>query len=200
MLTPNTRPDRFRVVFVCTGNRARSPLAAALFHRHAAGLPSEATSLGTMRLENQPALVAAVRAGRRLGVDLSGHTSRTLSPSELSAADVVLGFEPEHVSMSVIDGGSLIERTFLFGELVTLLENGAHGPGEPRARARAALALADTQRVRSRPDRRYAVPDPIGMSDRDVERIASSIDELVRRLVRGLFGRPGHEHLRGGRS
>ena len=181
--------DRLRVVFVCTGNRGRSPVAAALFRQQAfsAHLPADATSLGTLQLEHLPALPAAVRAAHRLGVDLSGHTSRTLSPVELSTADLVLGFEPEHVSMSVIEGGSAIERTFLLGELVALLQQG-NDASDQLARARAAVALADLRRVRSRPDPRYTLPDPVGMSDRDVQRLAHTIDDLIRGLLRGLFG------------
>jgi protein-tyrosine-phosphatase len=153
-----------------------------------------------MHLENQPPLPSAVRAGRRLGVDVSGHTSRALSHGALTAADLVLGFEPEHVSMSVIEGGSAIERTFMLGELVTLLGHGEQdGLQQPAARARAALELADAQRVRSFPDPRHAVPDPIGMSDREVERVASSIDELIGTLVRGLFGEAGPAYVGGGR-
>ena len=187
MHTQDPHDDRFRVVFVCTGNRGRSPLAAALFRHHACSLPAEAISQGTLRLEHQPALRAAVRAGHRLGVDVSGHRSRTLSPVELSRADLVLGFEPEHVSMSVIEGRAAIERTFLLGELVALVRDRNHA-SDPVGRARLAVALADPQRVRSRPDRRYTVADPIEMSDRDVDRLAHTIDDLVRGLVRGLFG------------
>jgi hypothetical protein len=38
----------FEVVFVCTGNRFRSPLAAALFGRATAGLPVSVSSRGTL--------------------------------------------------------------------------------------------------------------------------------------------------------
>ena len=42
--------EPLRVAFVCTGNRFRSPLAAALLESEAEGLPVEIASLGTLDL------------------------------------------------------------------------------------------------------------------------------------------------------
>jgi protein-tyrosine-phosphatase len=49
--------DVFRVAFVCTGNRFRSPLAAALFRSAAEGLPVEVASAGTLDLGGVGALI-----------------------------------------------------------------------------------------------------------------------------------------------
>ncbi|MEQ6902168.1 helix-turn-helix domain-containing protein [Nocardioides sp. YIM 152588] len=63
-----------RVVFVCTGNSARSPLAAALW-REASPIP--ATSAGT---HPAPRLdPGTVDAARRHGLDLAGATPRPLA-------------------------------------------------------------------------------------------------------------------------
>ena len=42
-----TGADELQVVFVCTGNRFRSPLAAALFREATSGLPVDVRSMGT---------------------------------------------------------------------------------------------------------------------------------------------------------
>lgn len=59
------------VLFVCTHNSARSPFAAALWRLHT-GRPAESAGA-----EPGPRLhPAAVRAARRMGIDLTGETPR----------------------------------------------------------------------------------------------------------------------------
>ena len=51
---------RFQIVFVCTGNRFRSPIAAAFVQKHGAGLPLDLRSLGTLDTGPAPPLAEAV--------------------------------------------------------------------------------------------------------------------------------------------
>lgn len=175
----------FEVVFVCTGNRARSPLAEALYHRYSAGITTVVTSYGTSDVGAAPPLPQAVEAAARLGVDLSSHQSRPLRARSLSGADLVLGFEPFHLAVAVVEGGAPAANTFLLGELVSLLDE---APIDHEARARTAVAFADSRRVRSRPDEAAAIADPLGKPEDAMLRTAERIDDLVRSLVDGLFG------------
>lgn len=179
--------DPFEVVFVCTGNRARSPLAEVLFRKYATGIDASATSFGTLGLDGEPALPSAVEAARVLGVDLSAHASRPLESADLSGADLVLGFEPSHVSMAVVDGRASIGHTFLLGELLPLLDLSAVDE-DACERARMAVSIADSRRVRTRPDASRAIADPYGLPAKAMQRAAEEIDRLVRALVPGLFG------------
>jgi protein-tyrosine-phosphatase/DNA-binding transcriptional ArsR family regulator len=63
------RPPR-RVLFVCTGNSGRSPMAAALL-RHSAGRWAHAASAGTLPRPLHPAAAAVLRD--RYRIDISGH-------------------------------------------------------------------------------------------------------------------------------
>lgn len=185
-----THDDVFEVVFVCTGNRARSVLAEALFRTYARDVPALATSAGTLDVGPLPPLQPAVDAGRKLGVDLTAHRARALSDVDLGAADLVVGFEPQHVSAAIVDGHADPARSFLLGELVMLLDDAAPRKGTVDE-ARALVASADSRRVRYRPNRAAArVRDPLGKSPRTMRRTASDIDRLVRRLATGLFGAP----------
>ena len=66
--------EKFRVLFLCTHNSARSQMAEGLL-RHLAGDRFEAMSAGTEATHVRP---LAVRAMEEIGVDISGQESKTL--------------------------------------------------------------------------------------------------------------------------
>jgi arsenate reductase len=67
-------PGRFRVLFLCTHNSARSQMAEGLLG-HLAGDRFESFSAGTEATRVRP---EAVEAMREIGVDISGQRSETL--------------------------------------------------------------------------------------------------------------------------
>jgi arsenate reductase len=68
--------DRQRVIFVCTHNSARSQMAEGML-RAWGGERFEAFSAGTEATRVRPEAIAVMR---EIGIDLSGHTSKTLEP------------------------------------------------------------------------------------------------------------------------
>lgn len=75
-----------RVLFVCTGNSARSQMAEGFARALGAGLV-EARSAG---LEPKGLNPYAVRAMAEVGIDISSHTSDLLTPEDVRWADVVV--------------------------------------------------------------------------------------------------------------
>ena len=73
------------ILFVCTGNTCRSPMACAL--ARAAGV--DAQSAGLYACEGAPASPQAVRAVGLYGADLTGHRARTVNEAMLRKADAV---------------------------------------------------------------------------------------------------------------
>lgn len=88
------------VVFVCTGNTCRSPLAEALARRAAQrrGLDATFASAGTGAALGSPANDGAILVGLERGVDLSRHRSRPLLPGAITADTIVLAMAPNHIS------------------------------------------------------------------------------------------------------
>ena len=91
-----------RLLFVCTGNRCRSPLAERLAARWAAELlgprAGEVTTLsaGTAATAGEPMEERSARALSELGGDPRGVAARILTPADVESADLVLTMTREH--------------------------------------------------------------------------------------------------------
>jgi protein-tyrosine-phosphatase len=180
---------RFRVAFVCTGNRFRSVLAAAAFRSAADGLPVDVESYGTLDLGPAAPLPGAVREALALGLDVSSHSARGLNDADLGDASLVVGFEAQHVVAAVDVAGALVERIFVLPELIDLLDRIEipRGP-DPVAHAREAVARAHAVRreegLRRSP---REIEDPIGLPDAAQRQVAQTVFDGATTLAARLF-------------
>jgi protein-tyrosine phosphatase len=103
------------VLFVCTGNTCRSPLAAALFNKYAAerNLPYYAESAGVSVPYPSPASEYTVFAGKEYGVDLTNHISRQVTSDTIEKAAHIVCMEPRHKSILENFAGAAPEKTVL---------------------------------------------------------------------------------------
>lgn len=104
------------VLFVCTGNICRSPLAAALLLRalKERGVDVTVTSAGTGAWDGAPASEGAYLVGLERGLDLSGHRARLLSRELVEQADLILTMARHHRARVDELGGE--GRVFVLGE------------------------------------------------------------------------------------
>jgi len=89
-----------RVLFICSGNICRSPMAAGYFlHRVASeGLTDvEVDSAGTLGIRNSRASEEAIEAMAEIGVDISEHRSKGIKAKNLATIDVTLAMSHEHL-------------------------------------------------------------------------------------------------------
>ena len=83
----------YRVLFVCSGNTCRSPIAAGVFNkllkeRRVRNVVAE--SAGTVAVNGMRASPLAVSVAGKRGVNLTDHRSRPASPELLERASLVL--------------------------------------------------------------------------------------------------------------
>ena len=111
------------VLFVCTGNVCRSPMAEALFRRAASGRGAfRALSAGLGAMNDQPPTPHSVQAMRELGVDISSHRSRALTAELVQQADYIFGMTHSHVDTIVLLYPQAADKTFLLREFDETLE------------------------------------------------------------------------------
>lgn len=94
----NAPATRGQMLFVCSGNTCRSPLAEALARRHIAAheLPCTVTSAGVSAREGAPASEQARHVAAESGLDLNRHRAQLLTRSHVTQAALVLVMSAEH--------------------------------------------------------------------------------------------------------
>lgn len=172
--TASPRPIR-SVLFVCTGNVCRSPLAERLLRARAPHLT--VTSRGTFSLQGSPMDADMAAELALLGGDASGFRSRQLAAADLEA-DLILVMGPEHLDVIRDEVPAARRRAGLLGHAGDLAALVA--PGQ-------ALTTADVavwSRARRTAD--GSIPDPYRRGRAAAARSAARIDEQLALLVPAL--------------
>ena len=145
------------VLFVCTGNSCRSPIAEGLFKKHIAeklGCPIDrlvekgytVTSAGTLGIVGFPASDEAVEACAAKGVDISGHRSRALTTHLIEQSDFIFAMTRGHRD-------AVVEMSPGAANKCSLLDDGID------------------------------IPDPIGQSQAVYDNCAERIDRAIRKKI-----------------
>lgn len=116
------------VLFVCTANICRSPMAAAIFQ----GILRESgidplswriESAGTWAPQNRPAAAEVVALLTVRGLEIPDHRSRIVDKDLLSGFPLILTMEPGHKEAILVEFRSLRGRVFTLAEIAG--ENGS---------------------------------------------------------------------------
>lgn len=163
-----------KILYLCTGNAARSVMATVMTRDR---LP-EATiwGAGTHSIEDLPMSTRTRLALERHGLRDTSHRSHQLIDSDVDRADVIVAFEPMHISYIRRRHPDGAARTALLPLLAERLDRSV-----PFGDALAALKLADHE-----PEPWEEVIDPAG-GDQDVfdasaDQISSLLDTFLSRF------------------
>ncbi len=83
------------VIFLCTGNAARSVIAGAALAHRLPDLP--VATAGTLAIDGQPMSHRTRAAFAAVGIEPPHHRSRQATAADLEGADLVVALAPEHV-------------------------------------------------------------------------------------------------------
>ncbi len=161
-----SRENRKRtLLFVCTGNICRSPLAEVLLRDYLErrGLQERfrVGSAGTYALFGNPATREAQRAALSRGLDLSAHRAREVSRSLMQEADFVLGMTRAHCLE--------LRREF------------------PDCKNKIYLALSFPRRFSAAEREGIDVPDPMGLSEEYYAEVLAMLEPALPRIVAGML-------------
>ena len=157
------------VLFVCTANRCRSPIAAAVLRQRLPGGSGIAVdSAGLLDDEGRPVPDEGIAMMRRYGINLEAHRSRTVTIDDLRRHDLVLGMTRGHVRDLLALDPDAFSRTFTLKDFVHRIEAATRSddiddPGDALAAINAGrtldsvLGASDLDDVRTRSANRSAV-------------------------------------------
>ena len=145
-----------KIIFVCTGNICRSPMAEGILRHRCKEKGRDdlvVSSMGIHGLTDSPAIDFAQEACEENGIDISSHSARTIIGEELQESDLILCMEPVHTKFLQTFFPWHRDKIFLLGAW-------------PREKAR-----------------KSAIKDPMGGSMEDFRRTFKIIQSHVDRIL-----------------
>lgn len=184
-----------RILFVCTGNTCRSPMAEAILRERARarGMQVEVRSAGVSTVDGLPISAHAVETLRSRQVPHSG-SSNAVTPESVAWADLILAMTTGHKRNLIERFPQALDKTYTFKEFV---ENRSEvlsdieelerlysewqlsqALGTPLAGEDRKRLLELEQRIPS-----FDIADPFGGSLERYRQVADEIGEAVDRLL-----------------
>ncbi len=108
-----------KILFVCTGNTCRSPMAEGLFRKMAQENGRDdfiCGSAGLSAIEGQPPSEHAIEACREVGVDISTHRAHRITAEDLLSWDLLAAVSRTHAYI-LEKAGAPANKIYVLGDL-----------------------------------------------------------------------------------
>lgn len=140
------------ILFVCTANICRSPMAVEIFKKIAAQVDADiawvAESAGTWTVNDMPATDKAVAVLSEIGLDLTEHRSTDVTSLDLQNYDLILTMERGHKESLIVENSQIADRIYILSEMI---------------------------------ESTYDIPDPIGGSLKDFQETVKLLEDILLR-------------------
>ena len=124
------------ILFVCTGNICRSPMAAALFRKRLDEDPRRrdwrVLSAGTWASAGRPSTEHAIDEMASRGIDLRSHRSQSIDEDLMEEADLVLVMTQNHAEALSVSFPDHAHKVHLLSEMVGAIYDISDPYGGPR--------------------------------------------------------------------
>ena len=171
------------VLFVCTGNVCRSPMAEGFLRDQAGrrGLDIDVRSTGTHAWNGRAATIDGRRVMNELGVPIDDHRTLELDRDLMDWADLVICLATEHLRETRRTYPDAADKTFTLKGFLEILPSLPAGV-DTEAWLIAAASQRHVADAVASPD----VDDPFGERQTAYRRVATEIQELIERFAEGL--------------
>ncbi len=172
-----------QILFICTANQCRSPIAEALLRselpRHGT---TTVTSAGLMS-GGYPVPAEGISRMAELGLDLTAHRSRRVTPAMINSAGLILGMSRRHVRSIVAEDRRARTKCFTLKDFVHRGETlSADDRGELLELTRAFDSERSNRSLLGRAQH-DDVSDPMGRSAAVWNAVVAEIEDYVSRLT-----------------
>ncbi|MBM9838419.1 low molecular weight phosphatase family protein [Rhodococcus hoagii] len=168
-----------QLLFVCTGNICRSPIAerlASAWSARSDTIDLTVASAGTRAVVGSPMEPKAAQVLSDLGGSPDGFVARQINPAVTSSADLVLTMTEEHRDAVLKLSPRHLKRTFTLLEAAQIAREIGPATVAEFAAARAIVTRAGM----------IDVPDPIRQSTRAFEDAGKLIEQALEGLLRNI--------------
>ncbi len=107
---------KFNVLFVCSGNSCRSPMAEGIFKTMVSDTYCRVRSAGTLHMNGMPASEYAQEVVEEYGGSIAQHLSQTVTRDMIAWADLILVMEYQHYTTVLEIESQAAVKTFLLKE------------------------------------------------------------------------------------
>lgn len=140
-----------KLLFVCTANRCRSPMAERLFIRilenHKEDLTQwQVSSAGTWAVDDIPPDEKLISTMEEFGIDIRDHRSQMLTKSIINRQDLILVMEKNHLEALRFEFPEQNTKMYLLSQMIGQF---------------------------------YDIPDPFSRERKFYHRVATQIDEIL---------------------
>ncbi|NLT25726.1 MAG: hypothetical protein GXX90_03560 [Microbacteriaceae bacterium] len=172
-----------RVLFVCTGNIARSAAAERIARARHAGIGLEYDSAGIGALVGRPVADDVEAAVRARGADPGPHVAKQVTRALVDGAGLILVADVEHRDWLLEEWPDLVHRVALLREAAAVAAALADDPdgaaGSEPGRLPAARRLVD----RCGHSRRWGIADPYRRGPVRGERAVAEVEQALAVLL-----------------